>query len=268
MGCGCSKSNLKEEDLNVSEENRINSKISEDLLNNKNKDDTLVDTKSQESILDSKNDKENDIKEYDNKITENKKIENSIKKNIIIKNQYSQRVFELINLIRLNPPEYSKTILENIKYISFESTEETNKNNEMKEVKEFPVFKKKVKVKLNRGEECFLEAADILTNTPPMDELIFDENIIIPLPDNEKDLKNPEFIKKKVEEIKSHSNINAYYKEYIKNPEIAVLLMIIDDTEKNDGKKRKSILNKEFKNIGIDSKFIGKNFIAHFSFSK
>jgi hypothetical protein len=263
MGCGCTKKTLNEEDLNVSEENKINSKISEDLLNNKNRDDTLVETKNQESIIESKIDKENDSKENDNK-----KNENDIKKKIIIKNQYSQRVFELINLIRLNPPGYSKTILDNIKYISFESIEETNKNNEMKEIKEFPVFKKKVKVKLYRGEECFLEAADILTNTPPMDELKFDEDIIIPLPDNEKDLKNPEFIKKKVEEIKSHSNINAYYKEYIKNPEIAVLLMIIDDTEKSERKKRKSILNKEFKNIGIDSKFIGNNFIAHFSFSK
>jgi hypothetical protein len=263
MGCGCNKNNLKEDDLNVSEENRINSKISEDLLNVKNKDDTFVETKNQESIIDSKNDnKENDSKENI------KRNNRDIKKKSIIKNKYSQRVFELINLIRINPPEYSKTILENIKYISFESIEETNKNNEMKEIKEFPVFKKKVKVKLFRGEECFLEAADILTNTPPMDELKFDENIIIPLPDNERDLKNPEFIKKKVQEIKAHSNINAYYKEYIKNPEIAVLLMIIDDTEKNDGKKRKSILNKDFKNIGIDSKFIGKNFIAHFSFSK
>lgn len=263
MGCGCTKKTLNEEDLNVSEENKINSKISEDLLNNKNRDDTLVETKNQESIIESKIDKENDSKENDNK-----KNENDIKKKIRIKNQYSQRVFELINLIRLNPPGYSKTILDNIKYISFESVEETNKNNEIKEIKEFPVFKKKVKVKLYRGEECFLEAADILTNTPPMDELKFDEDIIIPLPDNEKDLKNPEFIKKKVEEIKSHSNINAYYKEYIKNPEIAVLLMIIDDTEKSERKKRKSILNKEFKNIGIDSKFIGNNFIAHFSFSK
>jgi hypothetical protein len=263
MGCGCTKKTLNEEDLNVSEENKINSKISEDLLNNKNRDDTLVETKNQESIIESKIDKENDSKENDNK-----KNENDIKKKIRIKNQYSQRVFELINLIRLNPPGYSKTILDNIKYISFESIEETNKNNEMKEIKEFPVFKKKVKVKLYRGEECFLDAADILANTPPMDELKFDEDIIIPLPDNEKDLKNPEFIKKKVEEIKSHSNINAYYKEYIKNPEIAVLLMIIDDTEKSERKKRKSILNKEFKNIGIDSKFIGKSFIAHFSFSK
>lgn len=263
MGCGCNKNNLKEEDLNVSEENRINSKISEDLFNNKNKDDTLVETKNQDSILDSKNDKENDSKgNY------NKNNGNDFKKKIIIKNQYSQRVFELINLIRLNPPEYSKTIMENIKYISFESIEETNKNNDMKEVKEIPVFKKKVKVKLYRGEQCFLEVAEILANTPPMEELKFDENIIIPLPDNEKDLKNPEFIKKRVEEIKFHSNINAYYKEYIKNPEISVLLMIIDDNEKSNGKKRKSILNKDFKKIGIDSKFIGNNFIAHFSFSK
>ena len=44
--------------------------------------------------------------------------------------------------------------------------------------------------------------------------------------------------------------------------------MIVDDSESSEKKKRNAILNKEFQYIGIDSKFIGKNFIAHFSFSK
>ena len=252
MGCGCSKNQLNEKDLNISEENKNNINqetiiVNENNDNKENKEEkntTLLE--NQETILDLKND-------------ENKYLEN---------NQYNKRVFELINKIRLNPPAYSKIILDNIKYISFEKSQELNKKSGMEELKEIIVFKKKVKVQLFRGEECFKEAAIILRNTPPMEVLKFNKDIVIPLPINEKDLKNSDFIKNKINEILLHTNINTYYKDYIKNPEIGVLLMIVGDNEAYKTKKRKAILNKDFKYIGIDSKFIGKNFIAHFSFSK
>ena len=45
--------------------------------------------------------------------------------------------------------------------------------------------------------------------------------------------------------------------------------MIVENKNKKDsGKKRKAILNKDFKFIGITSKFIDDIFIAYFSFSK
>ena len=45
--------------------------------------------------------------------------------------------------------------------------------------------------------------------------------------------------------------------------------MIVDDRNKMDsGKKRKAILNRDFKFIGITSKFIDDTFISYFSFSK
>ena len=49
---------------------------------------------------------------------------------------------------------------------------------------------------------------------------------------------------------------------------ISVLLMIVDDTNKNAGKKRRALLSNELKYIGVNSKFIGKTFVAYFSFSK
>ena len=52
------------------------------------------------------------------------------------------------------------------------------------------------------------------------------------------------------------------------DPEVAVLMMIVDDNKNMNGTKRNNILNPELKFIGIDSTFIGKNFIAYFSFSK
>ena len=118
------------------------------------------------------------------------------------------------------------------------------------------------------AEDIIEKFSKILEDIPPMPILKFNKNIIIPLPNSEEEIKNSNIKKKKINQFMYHSNINAYFKEYIKNPEVAVLLMIVDDNEISNGKKRQSLLNKDFRNIGIDSKFIGKNFIAHLSSSK
>ena len=76
-----------------------------------------------------------------------------------------------------------------MKNIKIERHEEMNKMNGIKEFKEFFEFKKKVKVKLFRGEECFLEAAKYLVNTPPMEILKFNKDIVIPLPNTEQEMK-------------------------------------------------------------------------------
>ena len=241
MGCGCNKNNIKENDLNIIEENRNNIK-QEELILNKNDESTEI--KNQETI----------------EVVD--KVDNTLK------NQYNQRVFELINKIRLNPSNYSKIIIDNIKNISIENHKELNKNNGIEELKQIIVFKKKVKVKLFRGKECFIEAAKILETIQPMSILKYNKDIIIPLPNSEEEIKNNKNSNNKINDLMINSKINAYFKEYIKNPEIAVLLMIVDDNEISNGKKRKSILNKDYRNIGIDSKFIGHKFIAHISFSK
>ena len=270
MGCACPKKMLNEIDLDISQENKDNLNTKELLYNQNNESD------NKNNILIENNNKENDKKDIlkgnNNKDTlidykkETKKDEKP--NNNIIKNEYNQRALDLINKIRLNPPEYSKIILDNIKNICIENKLELNKNNGIEELNQIIVFKKKVKVKLFKGEKCFIEAADILRNTPSMDVLQFNSNIVIPIPNTEEEINNSKLIKNKINDIMQKSNINAYFKENIKNPEIAVLLMIVDDNEYSNGKKRKSLLNKDFKYIGIDSRFYGNNFIANFSFSK
>jgi hypothetical protein len=47
-----------------------------------------------------------------------------------------------------------------------------------------------------------------------------------------------------------------------------VLMMIVDDNKNMNGTKRNNLLNPELKYIGINSTFIGRNFVAYFSFSK
>jgi hypothetical protein len=89
------------------------------------------------------------------------------------------------------------------------------------------------------------------------------------MPDNEEEFRDSNSLRKKVQEILSKKiTINVFFKELVKIPEISALLMIVDDNGKNSGKKRKAILNKNYKYIGVSYRFIGKKFISYFSFSK
>jgi hypothetical protein len=282
MGCSCLKNDLKLNELNITEENTKEENIK--VENNINFPNTKVIYKPEKIITNTiLNSSENTIlksrvispienKQQELNIINNNNSNNGnnsmneIKKesNYLTKNIFNKRVFEIINKIRMNPIAYSQFIVENIKNISIENCEETNEKTGMKEVKQVIIFKKKVKVKLFKGEDEFIEAAKLLTKMSQMEPLQFNEDIIIPIPDSFEVMNDIDFIKNKI--IKS--NINIFFKSNIKNPEIAVLLMIVDDNESSEKKKRNAILNKEFKYIGIDSKFINNKFVSYFTFSK
>ena len=271
------------ENIIIEKKNQETSDMNQVKLRQPKKEEKEKKDNTEVKIIEKKEENKDELKEKEEKekkdINEKKIIEKKVEKNNedkekkqeeenLTKNHYNQRVFELINQIRINPSEYSQTILDNISNIIIENHKVINKETGEEENKQEIVFKKKVKVNLYKGEESFREAVNVLNKTPPMDKLIFNKDIVIPLPDNEQDIIHSTFIKNKANEIRQHSNINIYFKEYIKNPEIAVLLMIVDDTEIMSGKKRECLLNPNIKYIGIDSKFIGKSFNGHFSFSK
>ena len=282
MGCSCLKNDLKLNELNITEENTKEENIK--VENNINFPNTKVIYKPEKIItntilnssentilksrvispIENKQQEVNIIKNNNNNNGNNSMNEIKKESNYLTKNIFNKRVFEIINKIRMNPITYSQFIVENIKNISIENCEETNEKTGMKEVKQVIIFKKKVKVKLFKGEDEFIEAAKLLTKMSPMEPLQFNEDIIIPIPDSFEVMNDIDFIKNKI--IKS--NINIFFKSNIKNPEIAVLLMIVDDNESSEKKKRNAILNKEFKYIGIDSKFINNKFVSYFTFSK
>ena len=169
---------------------------------------------------------------------------------------YAHKIISLINNIRLNPAAYSNIIKESIKNIK------RTKSNKL-------IYHDKVKVALFKGEKAFYEAEEKLKNLKPMNILEFDPNLCIPLPENEDEFMSQEFFNNKVEKMREKNiNVEIYYRDLVKIPEVAVLLMIVDDNSKNITKKRNTLLNKNFKYIGVCSKFVGKNFVAHFSFSR
>ena len=186
------------------------------------------------------------------------------------KTYYIRSAFELINKIRINPSSFSDQIEDGIKYIKQEKKIITNPITGEKNEKSRIIFKKKVKIVLAKGENAFREVADILQKKNPVQSLRFCEEIIIPLPKNEEEFEDRNILKRNAEELRKNSpfHFEVYYKDLIRDPFISVLLMIVDDFEIDAGKKRECLLNPELHYIGINSKYIGKNFIAYFSFAK
>ena len=242
MGCQCNKKD-KEEEIN-SEEN-----INDDLLKN-NED---INLKENDKIIENKNENINkEDEDYLEKLNEEKNAKYA---------EYPEKMLEIINKIRENPSRYADFIEDSIKHIIEVPDPED-------ETKKKYIFKKKVKVALNRGEEAFHEAAEILRKMEPLPPLEFNGNICIPLPQDEEELKDHNYLKEQVKAIKDVNNIDLFFKDLIKLPDVSALLMVVDDSIKNTGRKRQAILNKDFKFIGINSHFIGKTFVAYFAFSK
>ena len=174
---------------------------------------------------------------------------------------YPQKMLELINKIREDPVSYADVIEDSIQYIYENPERDVNSKKRI-------IFKKKVKVALNRGEVAFQEAIEELKNMESLPPLELKNEICVPLPEREEEIKDSSYLREKIRILREENNIDVFFKDLIKIPEVSVLLMIVDDSEKNPGKKRQAVLNKEFKYIGISSKFIGKTFIAYFAFSK
>ena len=240
MGCQCLNKKQEEEGIKH-EENEVANKSDSAISNDFN-------LEEYENI----NPLDKNIVEIEDNITD---LESKmVKENEETTNRFNFRALDLINKIRRDPPAYADTILENMKYI-------VNENNKI-------IFKKKVKVLLNKGEEAFKSAAEILKQTNPMEDLIKKDEIAIPLPLTEDEINDNTLLVNQVNNLRQNYNINVYFKNLIKNPEIAVLLLIVDDSKNKPGAKRNALLNPKFRKIGINSKFIGTTFVSLFSFSK
>ena len=236
MGCKCNNSNLDE-----------NTEMKQDIISVNQLSQKNNNNNNNNNIIISKDEVESDTieKEYMKKYSE-----------------YPSKIIGLINRIRQNPKEYADVVEDSIKNIIREERD-------IEENKPKIIYKEKIKVALMRGEPAFQEAAQELRKMEPMPPLIFNEDICIPLPDNENDFRDSTYLRNKVKEILSKNiTINVFFKEMVKLPEVSALLMIVDDNGKNSGKKRKALLNKNFKYIGVTYRFIGKTFISYFSFSK
>jgi len=297
MGCECNKSSLEQDknnELNQTDEKNQSQKIQINLLKDneelnsniepifkKDKDEVLSQINIHLNI--NQNENENEEKKLkniqyssqDNSINQMKNNSLSQENSLIKKEKdnknpinFNLKVIELINNIRSDPVSFAEIIEESKKNIRIERVIVKDKITGDEIEKEKIIYKKKVKVALSKGEIAFTEASNYLKTLNPIPPLEYNENIVLKIPETESQMKDSSYLKLQAEEVKRRFNVDCYFKDLIKDPFVSTLLMVVDDNGKNGGKKRKAILNPEYKYIGVDSKFFGKTFIAYFSFSK
>ena len=264
MGCKCANSNEEEEEIQKKAFEEGNAENAQNDFNkNFDQNEDLLGLNNQENLYQGQNEN-NEVATYKNSNNfheaENENNIDNYDPNAKY-SDYPEKIVELINNIREDPVGYADIIEDSIKNIIEEKDKNDPTNTRL-------IFKKKVKVALNKGEPAFREAAEILRSLTPLPPLEFSQEKCIPLPENEDELKDPTFLREQVKLIREDTQIDVFFKDLIKIPEVSGLLMIVDDTNKNAGKKRMALLNKDLKYVGVTSKFIGKTFIAYFAFSK
>ena len=258
MGCKCPNSNYEEYEINNKELSKLNENINIKEINNNINDNYENINQNNSNLKFNNSNNSNDFE--DNK--KQNEYENQLENHNLKYLNYPEKLVEIINNIRQDPVSYSEIIEDSIKNI-------IENNNKDDITKNKIIYKKKVKVALTRGEIAFHEAAEELRNTEPLPPLEFSAGLCIPLPDKEEEIKDSTFLKNQVLELRKEGiNIDVFFKDLVKIPEVSALLMIVDDNGKNAGKKRMTLLNKDFKYIGVNCKFIGKTFIAYLGFSK
>ena len=263
MGCKCANSTEDTEEINknaLADGNGENTP--NDFNKNFNKNENLLGFGDQENANQEENQNQNNNPSIPYNSDEMNQNDNKNNNDPNLKYaDYPEKIIELINNIREDPVGYADIIEDSMKYI----VEEEDKN-DPSSIR--LIFKKKVKVALTKGIPAFQEAADYLRSLTPLPPLEFVQEKCIPLPENEDELKIPTFLREQVRKIRETTDVDVFFKDLIKIPEFSGLLMIVDDTNKNAGKKRMALLNKNLKYVGVTSKFIGKTFIAYFAFSK
>jgi len=167
------------------------------------------------------------------------------------KDDFSEYIFDNINKIREDPQSFIKVI-------------EQAKKNITLDKKGIFIYKSNVKVALSRGVPAFDETINFLKNLKPMSKLIFSNELLIEYPINEEQIKDRKYMNEQINiKVQSGIPIKSFWRDIIKDPQTCLILMIVDDTGVNSGKKRNDILDPNMQCIGIVSKKIGKSFASY-----
>jgi hypothetical protein len=175
-----------------------------DVLQNTNINSNNLDVNSNDILKSGQNNnnfQNNFLVDFQNKLKEIIKssiIEKTAPSEKIIEN-YSKQIIEFINLVRAYPIEFADYLKYCKKYIKIEKEKKINKENNEEIITEKIIYKKRIKVALNKGEEAFNDAINVLLNTEPMEPLIEKEELKIKLPENDNEVKDPLFLKNNVE---------------------------------------------------------------------
>lgn len=218
---------------------------------------TKVDYKGKQGRLEGKNIGKNEGKIVGkNEIRTEKRFEGKIEEGQMPYDTFSSYILTQINRIRENPRSFINII-------------EKAKSNIIKGKGGRLVYKSKVKVALNKGEEAFNNAIAELNLAKPMQKLKYSPQITVAQPTNETDFKDKNYLSRKVNQLISGSlPIKAYWRDIVSDPEACLILMIVDDNGKETGQKRNVILDPFMQFMGISSSENQYGFSCYMTFAK
>lgn len=168
---------------------------------------------------------------------------------------------EQINLARTNPSEFAQKVLSVLSHI---------KDEEGKLVFE---LESGLKVGLVKGEQAFLEIAEMLRNQTAMSPIEFKEDLIIPVPEAHTEWKKQESITAGLTKLKNDTNGKYQSLTFnldlgVSDPLLSAILQVVDDSNFK-GKRRVNILDKDVKFAGISHAAKGKkSFCSYIAFAK
>jgi hypothetical protein len=198
--------------------------------------------------------KNNNVEINKNEIKENANAE--IPKGILPEDNYSKYLLEQINKIRAEPQSFIGVI------------EDAKDNIKKSRHGKYYYSSNQTKVGLKEGESAFNQAIEFLKTLQPMNPLAFTQSLIPTPPKNEEEIHDINYLRKNVVEMmKNGFNVKSYWRDFINDPEICFLLMIVDDNGAKKGLRRNDILNPNMKYIGISSFKINENYVNYFVLS-
>ena len=165
--------------------------------------------------------------------------------------EFSKYIYENINQIRENPQSFIPII-------------EKAKENIVNDKKGICIYKSSVKVALYKGKPAFDETIQFLKKIKPMKKLLFKSDLMVKPPQNEYEIQDKTYMNEMINvKVQQGIPIKSFWRDIIKDSETCLILMIVDDTGANSGKKRFDVLDPLMENIGIVSKKIGKYFASY-----
>lgn len=197
-----------------------------------------------------------------NKITKTPTKVFNKKEDIINIERYNDDIILLLNKTRKHPNSLTDTIMKHIELI--------NDNNELVVEKEIG---KEIKISLFKGKEEFKEVCNQLNSINSMSELEYNSIFNIDITDFSSliDSNNSinidilsSFYGKHYAKLKQNGyDITGFHYDISPDSEISIILQLVDDNNSH-GQRRKNLLNKESKFIGISSYIIDNYLICSF----
>ena len=164
---------------------------------------------------------------------------------------FSKYIYENINQIRENPQCFIPKI-------------EKAKDNIVNDKTGIIIYKSSVKVALYKGKPAFDETIQFLKKIKPMKKLAFKSDLMVKPPQNEYEIQDKTYMNEMINvKVQQGIPIKSFWRDIIRDAETCLILMIVDDTGANSGKKRFDVLDPSMENIGIVSKKIGKYFASY-----